>query len=160
MAWDGPAYQCICAGDWTGRHCDQPPTCGAGESFNIVTGLCEQIDECAPKPCGAPYRGTCADGINAYTCTCNTGWEGTNCATAKACTSNGAGTSVAYACVNGGTISGVTSDSANADANCACTCTTGWQGDHCDENINECGNVVDVTFGGGPPKSVQAIQYA
>ena len=35
------------------------------------------IDECASNPCR--NGGNCTDGINGYTCTCETGYEGTHC---------------------------------------------------------------------------------
>ena len=35
------------------------------------------INECASNPC--KNGGTCYDGINSYTCTCRSGWEGQNC---------------------------------------------------------------------------------
>jgi preprotein translocase subunit SecY len=39
------------------------------------------IDDCAPITC--ENGGTCADGVNSYTCTCVTGYTGTNCQTGK-----------------------------------------------------------------------------
>lgn len=34
------------------------------------------IDECFPSPC---LHGECADGVNSYSCSCDAGYEGTNC---------------------------------------------------------------------------------
>ncbi|XP_066275063.1 lactadherin-like [Branchiostoma lanceolatum] len=34
------------------------------------------VDDCASYPC---VHGTCADGYLSYTCSCENGWEGTNC---------------------------------------------------------------------------------
>eukprot|EP01043_Picozoa_sp_COSAG02_P022363 COSAG02_NODE_1161_length_14173_cov_8.154469_1_plen_718_part_10 len=42
-------------------------TCGDGEDG----------DECAPAPC--QNGAACTDGVNAYSCTCMTGYSGTNC---------------------------------------------------------------------------------
>lgn len=39
------------------------------------------IDECATFPC--LNGGTCTDGVNTYTCSCATGYEGENCAVSK-----------------------------------------------------------------------------
>ena len=39
------------------------------------------IDECAPNPC--QNGGTCTDKVNAYTCNCLAGYQGTNCETSK-----------------------------------------------------------------------------
>ena len=38
----------------------------------------DNIDDCATSPC---VHGVCVDGINQYTCTCDTGWEGGDCST-------------------------------------------------------------------------------
>ena len=35
------------------------------------------IDECASNPC--QNEATCHNHINSYSCTCNSGFEGTNC---------------------------------------------------------------------------------
>ncbi|KAH3692796.1 hypothetical protein DPMN_194548 [Dreissena polymorpha] len=35
------------------------------------------INECAPAPC--KNNATCNDLLNAYSCTCAPGWQGTNC---------------------------------------------------------------------------------
>ena len=34
------------------------------------------INECASNPC---VHGTCNDGVNGYTCTCNAGYEDAHC---------------------------------------------------------------------------------
>ena len=38
-----------------------------------------EIDECLSYPC--QHAGTCTDGINNYTCSCDEGWTGTDCQT-------------------------------------------------------------------------------
>ena len=38
-------------------------------------------DDCAGVTC--QNGGTCNDGVNAYTCTCAAGYEGTNCQTSN-----------------------------------------------------------------------------
>jgi len=47
----------------------------ASDMFSLT---CEPED-CSPNPC--QNGGTCVDGVNSYTCTCATGWTGTNCET-------------------------------------------------------------------------------
>ena len=39
------------------------------------------VDECASTPC--VNGGSCVDGINQYTCTCASGWEGILCDVGK-----------------------------------------------------------------------------
>ena len=42
--------------------------------------ICDfDINECASVPC--KFGGTCIDGENSYTCRCELGYSGTNCAT-------------------------------------------------------------------------------
>ena len=41
----------------------------------------QDIDECSPNPC--QNGGTCADGVNNYTCACVAGYSGYNCTTSK-----------------------------------------------------------------------------
>ena len=43
--------------------------------------LISDIDKCAPAPCH--NGGACTDGVNAYTCSCATGYGGNNCETSK-----------------------------------------------------------------------------
>lgn len=38
------------------------------------------IDECQSTPC---IHGSCSDGVNTYTCTCDPGYTGANCETSK-----------------------------------------------------------------------------
>ena len=39
------------------------------------------IDECSPNPC--KNGGTCTDGLNSYSCSCQVGYEGDNCEISK-----------------------------------------------------------------------------
>ncbi len=39
------------------------------------------LDECSSNPC--QNGGTCADGVNKYTCNCVAGYVGTRCQTSK-----------------------------------------------------------------------------
>jgi len=61
---------------------------------------CENINECATKPC--QNGGTCTDGVNSYTCTCVENYSGTNCESFDHCST--------APCQNGGTCT----DGANA----------------------------------------------
>ena len=73
-------------------------------------------DECAANPC--KNGGTCADGVNKFTCTCPAGFTGATCETnVDECAPN--------PCKNGG----VCTDGANAFS---CACTRGFSGATCD----------------------------
>ena len=39
-------------------------------------GPVTDINDCSPDPC---VNGACTDQVNGYTCTCDPGWELTNC---------------------------------------------------------------------------------
>ena len=47
----------------------------------IFFDIFSDIDDCSTNPC--QNGGTCADGTNAYTCTCVTGFTGGDCETSK-----------------------------------------------------------------------------
>ena len=47
-------------------------------SFNIFSS---DIDECGSLPCQP--NGKCIDGVNSYTCQCNSGYEGKHCENSK-----------------------------------------------------------------------------
>ena len=52
---------CTCSPGWGGVNCDQ------------------NVNECASSPC--QNGGTCWDGLNGFTCTCNAQWTGPLCQT-------------------------------------------------------------------------------
>jgi len=52
-------------------------SCGAG--FACDAGQCVDVDDCASNPC---VHGTCVDGVNSFTCNCDSGYSGTLCDTA------------------------------------------------------------------------------
>ncbi|XP_035671871.1 neurogenic locus notch homolog protein 1-like [Branchiostoma floridae] len=47
-----------------------------GANFNNKYALCAVFDNCASSPC---THGTCTNGVGSYTCSCENGWEGTDC---------------------------------------------------------------------------------
>ncbi len=67
----------------TGSCAFPPVACSAGQTCNAGNGNCESSDPCTPNPC--QNGGTCFPGArilgpsNPYTCTCPSGWTGTNC---------------------------------------------------------------------------------
>lgn len=80
------------------------------------------INECASRPC--ENGGSCADGLDAFSCSCPAGWTGTTCAEdVDECGS--------FPCRNG-------ADCLNAMDAYACTCSDGWTDENCDEAVDEC----------------------
>ena len=55
------------------------------DCIEYVVCLPIDIDDCSTNPC--QNGGTCADGVNEYTCTCVTGYNGDNCQTSTYTTS-------------------------------------------------------------------------
>ncbi|KAI8484625.1 hypothetical protein Bbelb_375660 [Branchiostoma belcheri] len=47
-----------------------------GANYNNMYALCAEMLDCASSPCA---HGTCTDGVASYTCSCESGWGGTNC---------------------------------------------------------------------------------
>ena len=45
--------------------------------YNLIN---TDIDDCENQPC---IQGKCTDRVNGYECTCDPGWEGTNCEKGK-----------------------------------------------------------------------------
>ena len=43
--------------------------------------LFTDIPDCPVEPCNG--HGTCTDGVNTYTCTCDTGYDGNDCEISK-----------------------------------------------------------------------------
>ncbi|XP_065894203.1 uncharacterized protein [Dysidea avara] len=100
-------------------------------AFDSSGNMCEDISDviiysrpsvCDPNPC--MNNGTCADGINSFTCNCVDGFTGTNCETnTDDCNPN--------PCVNNGTcIDGTNSFT--------CSCVDGFTGMDCSINIDDC----------------------
>ena len=48
--------------------------------MNIILLCVLDINDCTPNPC---VHGDCTDGIDDYYCTCDPGYNGTNCETSK-----------------------------------------------------------------------------
>ncbi|XP_066275060.1 fibropellin-1-like [Branchiostoma lanceolatum] len=78
------------------------------------------VPMCGGSPC---VHGTCTDDNGNYTCTCENGWEGTDCdQDIDDCASS--------PCVHGTCKDGF--------MNYTCSCENGWEGTNCDQDIDEC----------------------
>ncbi|XP_035695716.1 neurogenic locus notch homolog protein 3-like [Branchiostoma floridae] len=90
-----------------------------GADYNNMYALCA-APTCGRSPCA---HGTCTDDTGGYTCSCENGWEGTNCdQNIDECAS--------FPCAHGAcndTIGSFT-----------CSCDNGWTGLNCDQDIDEC----------------------
>eukprot|EP01043_Picozoa_sp_COSAG02_P012130 COSAG02_NODE_462_length_21838_cov_17.900501_3_plen_4662_part_00 len=94
---------------------------------------CESnINDCQVTSCGQdadPRRGSCVDGINAFTCSCASGWSGENCdEEIQRCQTEEHDCDINSLCENTGPGAHV------------CTCNDGWQdiGDGVCLDIDEC----------------------
>ncbi|CAG2198031.1 unnamed protein product [Mytilus edulis] len=79
--------------DWVTQKCQNKQTCSFEPrtigidpcpnkyKYMTVSYTCSDIDECASTPC--QNGGTCADLINRYTCTCDSGYKGILCDESK-----------------------------------------------------------------------------
>ncbi|KFU90515.1 Crumbs 1, partial [Chaetura pelagica] len=81
------------------------------------------INECESSPCEDP-RFECVDGVNGYTCKCQTGLTGEGCQTKSSVCSS-------HPCLNNGTC-------VEGPGGYSCICQPGFSGADCGDNIDEC----------------------
>ncbi|XP_035671883.1 fibropellin-1-like [Branchiostoma floridae] len=98
-----------------------------GANYNNMYALCAVSDQdlngCLTSPC---VHGSCMNDIGGYTCTCENGWEGTNCDQAV---------SDADDCASSPCIHGICTD---GYMSYTCSCENGWEGTNCDQDIDDC----------------------
>ncbi|KAI8493268.1 hypothetical protein Bbelb_292720 [Branchiostoma belcheri] len=101
-----------------------------GEYYNDMYALCAVATSCTSSPCA---HGTCTDGVASYTCSCENGWEGTNCdQDYNECLSS--------PCAHGTCTDGV--------ASYTCSCENGWRGINCDQDVEKLRLLQTVTLAG------------
>ena len=96
--------------------------CACDRGFDATAEGCVNIDECAPEPC--LNGGACEDLIEAFNCTCTTGFEGPTCAiNIDEC--------AGVQCRNNGTcVDGI--------GEFSCSCQAGFTGTFCQTELDEC----------------------
>ncbi|KAL3872299.1 hypothetical protein ACJMK2_040233 [Sinanodonta woodiana] len=155
-------FNCTCQPQWMGdtcmeqynacslrfQNCKNGGTCVTSPPSHNFSCRClpgytdndcsTDVNECYSSPCVSPLR--CYDGVNSYSCACKPGYTGSNCEEEiNECVSN--------PCQNNATCL----DMIGA-YNCSCqqniftvsygafnkTFVSGFQGDNCEQDINEC----------------------
>ena len=69
------------------------------EILECIRPQCDSDDMCGTNPC--QNEATCEEIWNEYTCSCQSGWAGTNCDEANFCETNGQPCAESGSCVNG-----------------------------------------------------------
>ncbi|VDI73639.1 Hypothetical predicted protein, partial [Mytilus galloprovincialis] len=112
-------------------------TCPTGYNLTMtdnITGICENIDECEPSN---PCADMCTDKTPGYECSCTK--NGTKLdSDEQSCTACAEG-EWGQNCVENCTCVTENTNSCNKTDG-SCNCKTGWKGDNCDTDINECDN--------------------
>ncbi|CAD5112924.1 DgyrCDS2130 [Dimorphilus gyrociliatus] len=161
------SFSCLCSPDWFGNECHKSVHCNSrsdglyphydcdkafhcrnhshsiekcnvtGQVFDHKNGVCFNpgllscniIERCTKTTCN--NHGTCSVDINGGNpkCHCDSFYYGTTCNyTYNACDS--------IKCQNNAQIEKMTLN----DTFCKCNCQTGWTGQFCEDDINECNN--------------------
>nr|KAG5706023.1 hypothetical protein BaRGS_028132 [Batillaria attramentaria] len=129
-------FSCACLDAWTGQRCE------------------EDVNECKREPCAAPAR--CVNTQGGFTCLCPRGWKGNACdEDVNECLGQVedvpceeeldsiCGNILVLPCQNSGTCH-------NTPGGFTCTCTAGWTGQVCDQDVDECSAPVTMATSAVP----------
>ncbi|XP_053372976.1 fibrillin-1-like [Mercenaria mercenaria] len=145
---DKDLITCIpCEPGTFGTACSQSCTCVESntQSCSADAGVCTckegweeddcgtNIDECATNTYNCTGNSTCKDTNGSYVCECNAGFFKTSKGICKECDSKHYGKDCAEECK-----CIVTNTETCDSVSGSCTCSTGWEGDTCSDDINEC----------------------
>ena len=118
------AQNCLCINFYTGKNCQNAPSCSSTNPC-LNGGSC--MDTCT-QPSGISEAGKeCVDGTNHYECSCINNLHGEHCELPNPCFTDVSHTISSGICQNGGVCTDM------ADGEYTCTCQTGWQGVHCED---------------------------
>ena len=106
----------LCAQNFTGSDCTQCVSGLTGSQCDININ-----NDCKEETCSG--NGRCIDGLNSFTCNCNSGYTGTICEEIDNC--------VNETCSG----HGICMDGLNSFT---CICDPGFTGKNCEDNIDEC----------------------
>jgi hypothetical protein len=138
------SFACECEAGWEGEFCGdnineclEPDTCGGNSTCDDLEAQSEYSHCATEEGCDVP---ACRYAVGAFDSFCMDDWDGL-CA---ACAVGGAD------CASIGT-----ECSGDAKPGFQCTCDKGWEGDQCDQNIDEC--LLEGICGSGTCEDLEAI---
>lgn len=124
----GGVVTCSCDPGYAGAVCN---TCAPG-FHDDGSGTCMLDQQCMPTSCGSAQAGTCAANGGVVSCTCNTGYTGTycaSCATGYHLDASGSCVADQTCAANDPCVHGTCDDTGGI---VSCACAAGYAGSNCD----------------------------
>ncbi|MFO0679363.1 MAG: hypothetical protein U0169_22740 [Polyangiaceae bacterium] len=125
---------CTCFAGHTGATCS---TCASGYHRGS-DGRCALDETCGASTCGT--HGTCSVTAGVATCACTKGYAGVTCAECGPGFHSATGGTCELDQACGTTSCGGHGSCVDASGVVVCTCDTGFEGDHCETNSDDCGS--------------------